>query len=366
MIILITFIHISDIHIGASFKGASFSKTFANIRNQELKETFFKTIKYVNDNNINLLFITGDLFDYDYIKHSEIINIFNELNKCSAQVFIIAGNHEPRKQNSFWDGITLNENIHLFDSTLEKFSIDELNIDIYGHSWNQYYYKEDTLKNIKIEDQSKYNILLAHGDIYDKKSEYLPIDKSNLIKQKFDYIGLGHIHKHEFITQNIAYSGSLEPLSFKETGPHGFIKGTLSEYNKFEFIPFSKREFKVIEIKLTGDLTENEIHNLIKNSASLESKQKDMYRIKLTGRYNHQIKLDTHKLQELFQQEFKYLEFIIEATYDFDLDQLKKDNKDNIIGKYISKFEELGLNNKLNKEAFLLGLEELINSKEGY
>ncbi len=360
------FIHISDVHIGASFKSASFAESFSLKRMKEIKTTFFKALRYAADNEIDVVLISGDLFDSEYLKRSEIENVFREINKLKCQIFIIAGNHDIYKSKSYWKTIHLNDNVHVFDSAITKVDLENFDVTIYGHSWAKYYYKEKIFDNVGKLDPNRKNILIAHGDIYAKASEYLPIDKNKLVKAGFDYVALGHIHKYDFVTKNIAYAGSLEPLDFGEIGKHGFILGEITENKqKFKFIPFSAREFKRLEIELKGRMSEEDIHSAILHIDKPDNLKKNMYRIILTGRYNHQIDLHPNTLFNLFNDDFNYVEFENKAKFDFDLELIKKENQGNIIEKYIEKFEGMDLENRIILEAFNIGLDELLNSKEG-
>jgi len=364
---MIKIVHISDIHIGASFKSASFAGEFALKRQKEIKETFFKVLKYCDDNHIDVLLISGDMFDTEFMKKSDIDNVYNGLKSIKSKVFIIAGNHDPLKEDSYWNVIKDDDNIHIFGNSVTSIYDEELNLELYGHSWDSYYIEEEIFASIPKLDPTKINVLVGHGEVNKSKSKYLPINKKNLLSYGFDYIALGHIHKHEFFSDRMAYAGSLEPFDFSETGEHGFIKIELdNESISSEFIPFSKREFVVKEILLTGELSEKDIYDLISNCDSEGKKSLNLYRIILQGRYNYQINLDKNHLKELFNEEFAYVEFKNNAKFDIDIEQIKKENSDNIIGKFIDVFSSLDLENEINRRSFEIGLEELLNAKEGY
>jgi exonuclease SbcD len=363
---MIKIMHISDIHLGATLKGASYGKEFSSRRQREIKDTFFNALKYSNDNNVDYLIISGDLFDTELMKMSDVNNVFKGLGELDANVLIITGNHDPLKSDSFWNTVKHEKNIYIFKDEVSKLSFPKDNLEVYGHSWNRYYISEKVFDDVPNIDYSKINILIAHGDIYTKKTNYLPIDKKNLVALNFDYVALGHIHKQDFITDRISYPGSLEPFDFSETGKHGFNLIELDKKNiNATFIPFAKREFIVKDIELDGEMTENDIYTLINNVDSNENKELNMYRIVFKGRYNYQIDLDKNYLSEIFSNDFSYIEFKNKAKFDFDIDTLKQENKDNIIGKYIERFDTVDLDNEINKQAFNLGIELLLNSKEG-
>lgn len=363
---MVKMIHISDVHLGATFKSASYGNEFASKRQREIKDTFFNALSYADSNDINYVILSGDIFDTEFMKMSDVKNVFKALGQLKATVLIITGNHDPLKKDSFWNTIQYNDNIHIFEDNLSTIEFPKDDLIVYGYSWNNYYIEDSIFDNIPPLDQSKLNVLIAHGDIYTKRTKYLPINKKNLIEMNFDYVALGHIHQNDFITDRIAYSGSLEPFDFSETGAHGFIEVALDKDNyQATFIPFSKREFKVKTIKVDGSMTEKDIYDAISKIDLKQNKERHMYRIVLEGRYDFQINLDISYLTDIFRDEFLYIEFKTKLKFDFDLQVLKEENKDNIIGKYIDKFQQMDLDIEVNKQAFNIGLEYLLNSKEG-
>lgn len=360
---MIKIMHISDIHFGASLKGSSYGSELALLRQREIKETFFNAVKHASE-AYDFLIISGDLFETEYMKKSDVENVMKSFTECKSQILIITGNHDPLKKDSIWSLYPIPGNVHLFTEELSSKSFDDWNIDFYGHSWDRYYIEEEVFKDIQIKDTSKHNILIAHGDISKKKTEYLPIDKDNLISLGFDYVALGHIHKHEFITNNIAYSGSLEPFDFKETGVHGYIEITIDDTVRTSFVPFSKRQFRVFNIKMTPSKTIDDIITEIQTVENQTSKQKDLYRIEITGSYSASDIINKEELHEILKHDFFYLEIKNHTKLEYDVKQLLKENKDNIIGKYITYFQSQK-NDEISKLAFEIGLEKLLQSKEG-
>lgn len=363
---MIKIMHISDIHIGITFKTASFKKEFALRRKQEIKETFFDAVKHANDNNFNYLIIAGDLFDTEVLKISEVKSIFDVLSNSSFEVLIITGNHDPLQTKSIWNMVHYGENIHVFNETISYKEFEQDNLRVYGHSWDRHYYDDSVFNQIPELDKTKTNILIAHGDAYAKKTRYLPINKDRLTELGFDYVALGHIHKSDFITDRIAYSGCLEPFDFSEVGDHGYIEVILEGHQiKTKFEPFSKRKFLVHTINVSSDDTLDTILNRVRSLDSKASRKENLYRIIFKGRRRYDVHLDQNELKELLQDEFIYIEFKNNTKPDFDLASIKKENAENIIGKFIEKFENLDQNDEVNKEAFELGLEYLLSSKEG-
>jgi DNA repair exonuclease SbcCD nuclease subunit len=65
---------------------------------------------------------------------------------------------------------------------------------------------------------------LLHGDLYDKKSQYAPLDMSGFPAKEIQAWVIGHIHKPDLlqsVNPMIFYPGSPQALSSKEPGAHG-------------------------------------------------------------------------------------------------------------------------------------------------
>jgi exonuclease SbcD len=89
---------------------------------------------------------------------------------------------------------------------------------------------------------------------------------SNVANPAFDYIALGHIHKHQVLTNNppVVYSGSLERLDFSEEGDDkGFYlvefdpdRETGKRLISFDFHRLTGRRFLTININIEPQDTE--------------------------------------------------------------------------------------------------------------
>ena len=361
---MIKIIHTGDIHMGIGFKKASFSGEFAKKRRNEIKETFYKIIHRAGDENIDFLLISGDLFEDEYItigEIKEVNNYFGKINK--TKIVIIAGNHDPIINNkSFYKIINWSDNVYILDTTLQKISFEDKNVDIYGLSWNRKSIKENLFENVQIDNEDRINILIAHGDIY-QNSNYLPINKDNIISKGFDYVALGHIHKHDFIKNNIVYPGSPEPLDFGETGRHGIVEGTITKDSiDIVFLPFAKREFVTIDVDVDEYMTIEDIIDNIKDIVK-EYRFDDLYRFSLNGIRDKDILFDTQYIKDRIQEHVIYAEIIDNTTPDYDLNKLKQENENNVIGKYIEYMEMQNIQDDISKLALYEGIEALLSEK---
>ena len=277
------FVHIADIHFDMPFTVLN-KNDLAENRRLDQRKAFKKVIDYIKENNIEMLFITGDLYENEYVRKSTI----EYINDCFKQIpntkiFITPGNHDPYLNNSYYNQYSWNENVKIF-TQMEKVQIDK-NIDLYGYGFTSFYSKATNLPQSL--DTSKVNILLMHADLNGtakENVEYNPILESTLMLSGFDYIALGHIHKNNvYENKKIVYPGSLISGGFDELGKHGMVVGEINEIDRRitrEFIPLDNKEFKEIEIDISNT---NSIENLIETINEVKLEEDKYYKIILTG-----------------------------------------------------------------------------------
>ncbi|HVO40995.1 MAG TPA: exonuclease SbcCD subunit D [Aggregatilineales bacterium] len=89
---------------------------------------------------------------------------------------------------------------------------------------------------------------------------------SELADSVWDYVAMGHIHKHQNLTRDlrnqppVVYSGSLERVDFgEEDDPKGFCWVELERgRTRWEFVPVSARPFATIHANVRGSLEPTE------------------------------------------------------------------------------------------------------------
>lgn len=257
------FIHMADIHFDSPFTVLASKNNLANIRRLEQREAFKKAIEYIKIEKIPFLFISGDLYEQEYIRESTIEYINNLFKTIpETRIFISPGNHDPFLSNSFYSTFNWNKNVTIFNSEIKIIETEEA--DIYGFGFTDFYCENSKIEEIKIKNKNKINILITHGSLDASKTldmQYNPLNSNKLKEIGFDYIALGHIHKtnYENNKNNFIYPGSLISFGFDELGEHGFLdikinKNNLKIKNKIE-----ENEINNLEIK--NKIKENKINN---------------------------------------------------------------------------------------------------------
>ena len=299
------FIHIADIHFDSPFVNLSDRENLGDIKRLEQRSVFKKVIEYIKENDIEFLFIAGDVYEHQYIRKStiEYINkLFKEIP--NTKIYISPGNHDPFIKNSYYNQFKWNDNVHIFSSKMEKIELKD--VDIYGYGFDDFYCTDCGIENLEIENKTKTNVLVIHSTVDGanlEEKQYNSISKKLLEEKGFDYVATGHIHKLDYNTyenQKIVYPGSLISLGFDELGKHGMIVGEIKENKELstEFVPLSENDFEEIELDVTNIISRDE---LIEKINDLEIANNQLVKIILIGKRNFEI--DKYELYKLLTNE---------------------------------------------------------------
>ena len=287
------FVHIADMHLDSPFVNLSDKNIMGDLRRLEQRKVLKKVIEYIKENNIEYLFISGDLYEHQYVKQStiEYINkLFLEIPQ--TKIYISAGNHDPKVKNSYYNKFNWSENVTIFNTKIQKIENEDCNI--YGFSFDDFYCDSCNLENIDVGKNEKPNILVIHGNLDGAKKDekpYNPISKKLLEEKGFDYVALGHIHKKDYNSyenQKIVYPGSTISLGFDELGEHGMIVGNFDNEKNLDlkFVPLDEEQFTKIELNVDNIYSKEE---LIEKINEIEVKENEYVEIVIKGGRNFEI-----------------------------------------------------------------------------
>lgn len=270
------FVQVSDVHFDMPFTTISQRADMGIERRLDQRRAFKKVIEFVKNNNVDFLFITGDLYEQEYIKQSTIDyinNLFKEI--IDTRVLIVPGNHDPLLVNSFYNNYNWPDNVKIFSENIEKVKFGEFCIYGFGFEKYELYDSDKILNNVQL-DSNKVNILISHGDAYNN-SKYNYISDNNL--KKFDYVFLGHIHKKDEY-----YPGSLISLGFDEPGEHGFLYGEIFDKNNIDkkIVPVDDKEFIIRDFDISEIYSKEDLIEKINENDS----ENKFYEINLIGEKN--------------------------------------------------------------------------------
>lgn len=366
-----------DIHLESSFQGLGFSLEMARRRRNELRETFSRIIKIAEEENVDLLLITGDFFEHQHTTKSLLRFIQKKFLRIPhINIFITPGNHDPALPDSYYRTFSWPKNVHIFvNETWEQVIMPRLKLAVHGMGWNQWEIKRPLLKELKIKDNNLINLVMLHGDTFGclGESTYLPISENDLRGCKADYVALGHIHQAHRIPAKgkitAHYAGSPEPLNFGEPGEHGVIIGTISKSGiKLKFVPTSKRSFIQKNIRIKSDYGLEEICEIIKNSIGEEVRKNNFLRFKLIGESDESIGLNSDIIREKLKNDFFYFDVIDLTVPDYDLEAVIRENLHTALGVFTLKMKSeieraKGKEKEILEKSLYYGLDTLLGKK---
>ena len=297
-------LHFADVHIGVENYSRTDPNTGLSTRLNDFLETFDELVDYAIGSDVHLALFCGDAYksrDPSQTHQREFAKRIVRLSDAGIPSFLLVGNHDtPHVQGRATSldiyrtlsmpRVTIGDNATTYriETTVGPVQIvaapwvrrsqllarDEMR----GLSTFEINAKiSDTLTNlIQIQaqglDPDIPAILSGHVTVNDartssEQSMMLGSDhvllRSSVALPQFDYVALGHIHKHQVIGQNphVVYSGSLQRIDFgEERDEKGFCvieldpdKPQGQRMADFCFQPVNARSFLTIDVKLSGD-----------------------------------------------------------------------------------------------------------------
>lgn len=332
-----------DLHFDTPFK--ELNSKLSALSKEEILEVFERVITLCKDENIDILLLTGDLFDNLTVNKKTLYFIKIQLERImSVRVFISPGNHDPYNEKSFYKMIEWPENTYIFTGDLESVYIDELDLYIWGAAFNKSHINKSLLKRINI-NLDKINIMVIHGDIssIEGGNNYNPITLKEIAESGMDYIALGHRHEYSGILREkntcYSYSGCPQGRGFDELGDKGIILGYVSKgIVDLKFLKTSKRNYYSIEIDISGLYTYEEIKSEIIKNIDKEKREKNLYKIELVGEIEENLNLREDILLSKIKDYFYFIKLVDKTQVKIDFKEIA--NSYSVKGVFVKKMLE--------------------------
>ena len=294
-------LHFADLHLGVESYGRIDPATGLSSRFLDFLSALDQVVDYVLENKVDLVLFCGDAYksrEPSQTQQREFARRINRLSTSGVPIFLLIGNHDlpnaigRATSTEIFDTLAI-KNVYVSNRPeIHPIPTNSGTIQIVSLPWlrrSAVLSKEETknlsleqlnqklqqvLTNVIASNVSKLDpklpaILAAHVWVSGAKvgSERLmtigqehALLLSNVANPAFDYIALGHIHKHQVLSHNppVVYSGSLERLDFsEEEDDKGFYlveiesdKETGKRRVSFDFHPVTGRRFLTININI--------------------------------------------------------------------------------------------------------------------
>ncbi len=289
-------IHCADIHLDSGLL-ANLSAEKAHQRREEILHTFLRMIQYADEQRVDAILISGDLFDSAHVsQHTRNTVLQSAASHPDISFFVLNGNHDGVVFENFADEVP--DNWHNFDGDSVWTRYDCGRVSIYGSV-------QCGQTGLRIPgphtDPSQINLVMAHGQI----SEYPSVDPQHPViclrdfrGMHVDYLALGHVHQFQKGSLDSSgvwcYPGCLEGRGFDECGEHGFVLLDIEEdTHRIDavFIPFADR--RIIECTVDVSRCENSYQilseirqGLMTMTEEKRPSERDLVKVILSGSYD--------------------------------------------------------------------------------
>jgi DNA repair protein SbcD/Mre11 len=294
---MIKVLHLSDIHLGSTTHGKVNPKTGLNTRFEDFVKALTLCIDRAVNTPADLVLFGGDAFPDATpppIVQQAFASQFRRLADARIPTVLLVGNHDQHSQGQGGASLAIYRSLaipgFIVGDRIETHSISTQSgaIQIITLPWltrSALLTRQETdglsmsevgkllidrlrvvlEAEIRLLDPELPTILLAHlmvdSATYGSerflaagKGFTIPLDV--LSKAAFDYVALGHVHRHQVLCQQplIVYPGSIERVDFgeeKEEKGYCWLEVDKGD-TKFEFCPLPARPFRTIEIDVTA------------------------------------------------------------------------------------------------------------------
>lgn len=296
---MIKILHLSDIHMGSGFShGRINPETGLSTRLEDFVKTLSKCIDRALTDAVDMVIFGGDAFPDatppPYVQEA-FASQFRRLVDANIPTVLLVGNHDQHSQGQGGASLciyrTLGVKGFVVGDTLTTHRIQTRNgfVQVMTLPWltrSTLMTRQDT-ENLSLAEVNQLlterlrvvlegevrrldpdvpTVLLAHlmADNATLGAErFLAVGKgftlplSLLTRPCFDYVALGHVHKHQNLNKSndppVIYPGSIERVDFsEEKEDKGYVMVHLERGNvKWEFCRLDVRTFRTIEVDVS-------------------------------------------------------------------------------------------------------------------
>jgi len=301
-------LHFADLHIGVETYGHTDPTTGLSTRLNDILSALDRVVDYALENQVDLVLFCGDAYksrDPSQTHQREFAKRIQRLSTNDIPIFLLIGNHDlpnaigRATTTEIFDTLDV-KNVYV-SSRPDVYQIPTRSgtIQIASLPWirrSTLLSKEDT-KNLNFDQINQRlqrvltNIITAHAGKLDPRlpsilaahvwvanaktgsESSMTIGQehtlllSNVANHAFDYIALGHIHRHQTLSTSppVVYAGSLERLDFgEEDDEKGFCLVEIATEQQpgkrgnvsFDFHPVIGRRFLTINLSIEAHDTD--------------------------------------------------------------------------------------------------------------
>ena len=301
-------LHFADLHLGMESYGRVDPATGISSRLLDFLSALDQVVDYALENSVDLVLFCGDAYksrEPSQTQQREFARRINRLSTSGIPIFLLVGNHDlpnaigKATTTEIFDTLAVKDVYVSNRPGIHRIPTKSGAIQIASLPWlrrSALLSKEET-KNLDFDQinqklqQVLTNIIAAHASELDPglpsilaahvwvagakigSERLMTIGQEhvlllgNVANPAFDYIALGHIHKHQVLSDSppVVYAGSLERLDFgEEEDEKGFYlveiepeKQAGNRRVSFDFHPVVGRRFLTINVNIEPEDTDS-------------------------------------------------------------------------------------------------------------
>ena len=305
-------LHLADVHLGVESYGRFDPATGLNSRLLDFTARLDEAVDCAIDEQVDLVVFAGDAYksrDPSPTQQREFARRVRRLSDAGIPTFLLVGNHDlpaaSGRANSLdiFDTLAV-PNVHVGRSlSTHRVETKAGPVQIVALPWLRRSallalpdYRQMSADQMRraiqdlaarfVEDAASQldpslpAILTAHvsvdGATYGSErsvlvGEDIVLSRSSIALDRFDYVALGHIHKHQVLSEDppVVYAGSLERIDFgEESDPKGFVLATIEDgRTTWRFRQVAARPFVTIRARPVGVAPTQEIVDQIEKAS---------------------------------------------------------------------------------------------------
>ncbi len=325
------FIHFSDTHLGFSDLNRVDPVSGINQREADFYAAWWQVIEAILQEKPDFVVHAGDLFQTPRPNNRAIriaLEGIQKLGEAGIPFVVVAGNHSTpriRQTGSIFESLALFDHVYAaYQNRYEKFTLGTCAIHCIPHcSLSEEL--EAAYQAFEPDPQASYQILVTHGAWREATGELIgsvgefneqflenPLEKMGV---EFDYIALGHYHKHMAVRPFAVYSGSTERTSFNEIGySSGYIRVDLAR-RQWEYVAIHSRPMVGIGPVMCEGLSATEIYERLTEEQA-KVPEGCLLRLEFAGVSRETLlQMEARAIDEIFEKAF-YVEKIYRPAED--------------------------------------------------
>jgi len=318
---LIRILHLADLHLGwtPQFLGPR-AERWQRERDRLLTRAVDRVLA---GGDIHMVIIAGDLFETHRPPPAlvdEVLADLERLVQAGVALVTVPGNHDEityhdsvyRQHGARWPGVLIRQPMPAHAATL---TVHGVPVHVYGLAYTGGVTRtQPPIREFPRLEADGLHVAVFHGSLdWDAGERSLPLTSEGLAAAGYDYVALGHIHRHQVhrLGSTLAvYPGAIEGKGFHDPGVGCWTVAILGAAGpaRVETEPVATRPVRVVELDVTPCLDVGAVEERIQAARDPEA----LVQIRLTGAAP--APLPAALWQERFQNDFYYLEIVDETA----------------------------------------------------